>query len=306
MSNRVTLSPRDRSLLRLLDWTPATTALLLDASRAFEGGQPFTDDRRLRERLTALAGGGLVRAWPSAHPGGGLQNYYKISPVGFAALYGPDVELPPRAFFAELAPSTFRHTLRLAEAIVAVVKASHARRVEIVRFYRENELTLEVGPERLQPDCFVRLAASGKTFSFAFEIDTSQESLDSPASNGVRRKLTLYHAYQNRLLSSWLAGGKTWERPRFRVVFLTASVVRAYHILALSRRIQAHPSRRLVYAAPHDAFVTDADPLFAPLFLDHVGHWQSLLDLHPTAAFVKAPVRIAPTVPVSMESPFAG
>src|SRR5438128_2119065 len=110
MSIRVTLSPRDRSLLRLLSWTPATTALLLDASRAFDGG-PFADDRRLRERLTALAGEGLVRAWASAHPGGGLQNYYKLTPAGFAALHGPDVPQPPRAFFAELAPSTFAHTL---------------------------------------------------------------------------------------------------------------------------------------------------------------------------------------------------
>ena len=207
MSNRITLSPRDHALLKLLSRTPATTALLLDASRAFEDG-PFLDDRRLRERLSALAGEGLVRAWSSAHPGGGLTNYYKLTPAGFTTIYGTEAELPPRAFFAELAPSTFRHTLRLAEAIVAVVIAAHARHVEIVNLYRENELTLEVGENRLQPDCFVRLAAGGKTSSFAFEIDTSQESLDSPASNSVRHKLTLYHAYQNRLLASWLAGGK--------------------------------------------------------------------------------------------------
>ena len=207
MSNRTSLSVRDLALLRLLSWTPATTTLLLDSSKAFEGG-PFIDDRRLRERLTALAGEGLVRAWASAHPGGGLQNYYKLTPAGFATLNGPEVALPPRAFFSELAPSTFAHTLRLAEAIVTVVKSSHARRVEIVRFYRENELTFEVGENRLQPDCFVRLATGEKTFSFAFEIDTSQESIDSPAANSIRRKLTLYHSYQNQLLASWLAGGK--------------------------------------------------------------------------------------------------
>lgn len=300
MSNRVTLSPRDYSLLKLLSWTPATTNQLFDASQGFDGG-PFLDDRRLRERLTALAGEGLVRAWASAYPGGGLQNYYKITPAGFASLHGPEAELPPRAFFTELAPSTFHHTMRLAEAVVTVVKASHVHRVEIVRFYRENELTLEVGEDRLQPDCFVRLETGGKTFSFAFEIDTSQESLDSPAGNSVRRKLTFYHEYQNRLLTGWIAGNKAWERPRFRVVFLTASVIRSYHILGLSHRIQTHPTRRLVYAAMHDSFITDIDPLLAPLFLDHFGQWQALIDLHPTAPFQREPVRLTPLV----ESPFA-
>ncbi len=36
MSNRINLSPRDLSLLRILSWTPATTKLLLRASDAFE------------------------------------------------------------------------------------------------------------------------------------------------------------------------------------------------------------------------------------------------------------------------------
>ena len=300
MSNRIILTSRDLALLRLLSWTPATTALLLQASPAFEGGA-FADDRRLRERLTSLAAEGLVRAWASAHPGGGLQNYYKLTPAGFATVHGTETALPPRAYFAELAPSTFAHTLRLAEAIVALVRGSHARRIEIARFYRDNELTFEVGEARIQPDCFLRLASGGRTFSFAFEIDMSQESVDSPATNSVRRKLRLYHAYQNQLLESWLAAGKQWECPRFRVAFLTLSVARAYHILALARPIQSQRARRLVYAATHESFVSDAEPLAAPLFLDHFGHWQALVDPHPSAKFLKEPVRIAPAV----ESPFA-
>lgn len=299
MSNRLTLAPRDRALLRLLSWTPATTTLLFDASSTFEGG-PFADDRRLRERLTALASEGFVRSWASAHAGGGLQNYYKLTPTGFTALYGPEATPPPRAFFAEIAPSMFAHTIRLAEAIVTIVCASHARRISIVRFYRENELTFAAGNDRVQPDCFVRLSSGGRTFSFAFEIDTSQESVDSPAANSVRRKLAVYHAYQEQTLVGWLAAGKQWERPRFRVVFLTASVDRAYHILALSRQLQSHRARRFVYAATHVEFVADPDPLRSPLFLDHFGHWQALVDLHPTASFVKAPVRLTPVV----ESPF--
>ncbi len=299
MSNRIVLSPRDLALLRLLSWTPATTALLLSASTAFADG-PFRDDRRLRERLTALTVEGFVRSWTSAVASGGLQNYYKITPAGFSALHGSDVPLPPRAFFAEITPSHFAHTLRLAEAIVTILRASYNRRIEIVRYFRENELTLPLGTESLQPDCFVRLRSAGRTFSLAFEIDTSQESLDSPSSNSIRRKLTLYHAYQNQALADWNVAAKKWEEPRFRVVFLTASVTRGYHILALSRQIQTQTARRLVYAATQDSFVTEREPLTAPLFLDHFGHWQSLVDLHPSAPFTKAPVRLAP----AMETPF--
>src|SRR5438128_459845 len=140
MSTRVTLSPRDLSLLRLLSYTPATTALLLRGSSAFEGG-PFPDERRLRERLQALGDAGIVRAWATAHAGGGLQNYYKLAPQGLEHLGHRDGPDPPRAFFAEVSPSLFRHTFRLAEAIVETVRACAARRVTVERFIRENELT---------------------------------------------------------------------------------------------------------------------------------------------------------------------
>src|SRR5207247_5296277 len=98
MSNpRVSLSPRDLSLLRLLSWTPATTPLLLRASAAFDGA-PFTGERRLRERLQALGEAGMVRAFRTAQAGGGLQNYYKLTPLGFDVTAGPDHPRPPRAF----------------------------------------------------------------------------------------------------------------------------------------------------------------------------------------------------------------
>lgn len=45
MSTPVSLSPRDRSLLQLLSWTPATTALLHRASMTFDGGA-FINERR--------------------------------------------------------------------------------------------------------------------------------------------------------------------------------------------------------------------------------------------------------------------
>src|SRR5262245_32778515 len=104
MSSCVSLSPRDRSLLQLLSWTPATTALLLRASAAFAGGA-FANERRLRERLQAYAEAGMVRCWPMAQGSGGLQNYYKLTPLGFGVLSGNEMEQPSRAFFAEVSPS---------------------------------------------------------------------------------------------------------------------------------------------------------------------------------------------------------
>src|SRR4029079_2991398 len=138
-------------------------------------------ERRLRERMQALTRAELVRAWSSAHSGGGLQNYYKLTPAGFQALEGIDVPLPPKAFFAEISPALFEHTLRLAEVIVETVRRAHERPVVIHRFNRETDLTFEVGAGRVQPDCFFGFTAGEKRFHVAFEIDLSTETVDSPS-----------------------------------------------------------------------------------------------------------------------------
>ena len=136
-------------------------------------------------------------------------------------------------------------------------------------FIRENEVTFVAGEDSVQPDCFFRLLTAGRAVKLAFEIDQSTESLVSHAVSSVRRKLAIYHAYQETVLSQWLAGGKTWERPRFRVVFLTQSVERAYHILAVAAETTRNSTRRLVYAATHEGYLTDDNPLHSPIFLDH-------------------------------------
>ena len=64
------------------------------------------------------------------------------------------------------------------------------------------------------------------------------------------------------------------------------------HILSFAAETTANKSRRLIYAATQESYVTAADPLHAPIFLDHFGSWQSLLDPHPTAAFERKPVRL--------------
>jgi hypothetical protein len=296
MANSVILSARDLALLKLLSWTPATTPLLLRASVAF-ASEPFTDERRLRERLQALSDAGFVRSWSTAHAGGGLQNYYKLTPTGFERFYGSEAQKPPRAFFVEISPALFEHTLRLAETITETLRACAQARISVVRFFRENELTFTVGKESVQPDCFWRLSYGGKPFNIAFEIDQSTESLDTNAGNSIRTKLRIYDAYQETLLANWRDAGKAWERPRFRVAFLTRSIDRAYHILALARDLAAVKSRHLVLGATEEFYVGDSDPVRSPLFVNHDGHFQSLVDLHPTAGFMRPPIRI----PTKME-----
>jgi hypothetical protein len=144
-------------------------------------------------------------------------------------------------------------------------------------------------------------ASTRRRFNLALEVDNSTASIDAHAVNSIQQKLMTHQAYQECVLAQWHAAGKQWERPRLRVVFLTRSVGRAYHILAFAAETATKKSRRLVYAAAHDNYVTADDPLFSPLFLDHLGHWQSLIDLHPTAPYAKAPVRV--TRP--LESPLA-
>ena len=295
MTHPVILTDRDRAILRLLSWTPATTVLLLRASSTFAGG-PFPDERRLRERLQALAQAGFLRSWGAVPTGGGLQNYYKLTPAGFQALHGSDIELPPRAFLAEIAPSFFEHTLQLAEVIVETVRAAHMSHVVINRFHRENDLTFTVGDEQVQPDCFFGFTAGHKQFHCAFEIDLSTETVDSPSFKSIRRKLLTYDAYQTLLLAQWHENGKAWQRPRFRVAFFTRSIERAYHILAVAKRVAVFKSRRLIYAATLDSFLRATDPLRTPIFIDHYGHWHALVELHPSARATFEPVRLPSSV----------
>ena len=301
MTNSVQLSPRDRSLLQLLSWTPATTMLLLQASSTFAGGS-FTDERRLRERLQTLERAGFVRHWSTATIGGGLQNYYKLTPAGYQVLYGIDATPPPRSFFVEIAPSFLAHTLKLAEVIVATNRAAHEGHIEILGFHRENELAFVVGDAQVQPDCFYRLSIGGRNFNVAFEIDQSTETVDSLRDAALRHRLGLYDAYQEQLLQSWLAAGRTWERPRFRVVFLTVSIQRAYHILATMAQVTQRPARRLVYAAVQESYLGSQTPLSDPLLLDHSGHWQALVELHPTSRPLRSPIRL----PHAIQAPQPG
>lgn len=290
------ISERDRALLQLFDRTPASTPLILKASESFPG-EPFRDERRIRERLQALAEEKLARAWPTAGSGGGIVNYYKLTAEGFRLLRGAETVLPPKAFFGEIVPSRLAHTLTLAEVIVHSLVTAHRHRVQISKFYRENELVLQTGTHEQRPDCMFQFVSGNRAFNILFEIDNSTESVDANSVSSIRNKLLGYQAYQAMVFERWKHAGSGPPRPGFRVVFLTLSVERAYHILALAAELAVNHDRRLCYAGTQDVFLAAADPLRFPLFLDHRGAWQALVDVHPSAPFTKAPVRLPRPAP---------
>ena len=290
MANPRTLTPRDEALLKLLSRTPATTPLIVKASSAFPEGA-FRDERRARERLQALAASGFCRAFPLAQAGGGLMNYYKATVAGMTAVL-PGYPLPHKNWFGPIAPTRLQHTLELADVIVHTFVASHRAKIAVSRFHREGELTLTAGQYSQQPDCTFQFLAGGRVFNVLFEIDRSTESVDSPYGQSIRNKLLGYEAYQDSVWQQWKARGERGVRPYFRVVFLTRSIERAYHILTLAETTAKNPDRRLCYAATQESFLASSDALREPLFLDHHGHWQALANPHPTSAFRRQPVRL--------------
>jgi hypothetical protein len=286
-------SSRDLALLQLLSRTPVTAAMILKASVTFNG-YPFGSERRVRERIQALSKAKLVSRFPLALTGGGLASYYKLTAEGYRVVRGPEAELPHKSFFGALAPSRLMHCLELAETIVHSLVAAHAQRMKLSNFHRENELVLEIGHHRTSPDCHMQFTTSGKTFNVLFEIDRSTESLDSAAVNSIRNKILAYEAYQDWAWQGWKQAGERGPRPYFRVAFLTATVERAYHILALARYCARNKDRRLCYTATLDSFLAEAAALSVPLFLDHHGEWQAIVNIHSSAPIARPPVRLSP------------
>ena len=292
MTNRLILSARDEALLRLLDHTPATTTLILKASESFPG-DAFHDERRVRERLQALAAARFVRAFPATHGAGGPINWYKLTAEGYRVLHGVEVELPHRSRFEPIAPSRIQHTWALAEVIVQIVVAAHRSRTAMTVFQGDGEAALNTGQQKYRPDCFFQFTQSGKSFNVYFEIDQSTEPLNSRAEQSIRTKLIHYEACQDAFIAWWKGKSRPGPRPFFRVAFLTRSWERAYHILWLARECARNPDRHLAYAATQDSLLAEPRALHAPMFLDHHGRWHSLVNPHPTSDFLRSPVRLS-------------
>lgn len=293
MSLGVILSKRDLALLAVLEMTPLTVAQIRKVSIALEG-EPFRDERRVRERMQALGDAGLVTNFPAGVAGGGLMHYYRLTVAGFRLLHPDQIEAPPRTLVSEIAPSRVRHAFATAEIIVHTLVATHAARIRVAKFHGDGKLTLAAGEYRQQPDCHFQFESQGKFFNVLFEVDNATEPLDSLREQSLRTKLLGYECYQDSVLQGWRAQESREMRPAFRVVVLTKGAERARHILWLAQACARNPDRRLCYAATQDGFLAEPLAVTAPIFNDHHGDWQSLVDLHPTSRFLREPIRLAP------------
>ena len=294
----INLRQRDLDTLRLLSWTQASAALILKANDTFrltEHEEPYHDERRVRERLQVLERAGLARAAPIAMPTGGLANWYRLTVEGYRAVYGTEQPLPPTAFFGPIKVSRQEHTMRLADTIIHTLVASHRHGIRIAEYRRENELEITgVGPVQY-PDSFFRFHRSGREFNVMLELDNGTEPLDSHEPHSIRKKILTYEAHQDHALAWWLTQPK--PRPanaRFRVAFLTRSAERAENIASLAHDLAPNKDRLLCYAVTLGDYLSEPDALRSPVFLDHFGRWQALVNTHPSSTFSRTPVRLAP------------
>src|SRR5215207_2560447 len=104
---------RDQQIHEALALTPLDTQQLLKLSHTFD--QPFTSDRKLRERMQQHTRAGWVHTFTYATTTAGQLNYYKLSADGYRLLHGPHATLPKRAAFNEVSLGLQRHTRHLAD-----------------------------------------------------------------------------------------------------------------------------------------------------------------------------------------------
>ncbi len=278
--------------------TPATATQIRKASVTFSG-EPFRDERRVRERLQTLSQASFTKTCSASLIGGGLSHYFRLTPAGYRALH-PDSDQPaPKSTLSEIAPSRFQHTMMTTEVIVHMLTSCHTSRVRILQFLGDGRLTLEVGEYRQQPDCHFQLEQSGRVFNTLFEIDNSTEPLDSRREQSIRTKILGYESYQDWVIRCWNNAGRVGTRPSFRVVFLTKGAERANHMLWLAQSLTRNKDRRLVYATTQDSFLNCPHAVTTPILNDHHGHWQAMINAQPTSGFApRPPIRLTPPIAI--------
>ncbi len=269
-----TITIRDEEILAVLDKTPMTAAQLLAVSDIFRNGR-FTNERKVRARLQKLCAGPVKQARYGGLAGRiGSPAYYLLTPLGFRMLHGNDARPHSKYAFKEIGIARQRHTYALAEFIIATLRSAHAFQIPVLDFFRENTLRLQVGRERLMPDCAFSLMQDGREYHYVVEIDCGSEPIRSVRSvHAWQRKVDLYET-----LAATAA-------QRFRVLVLTTQQHRRLDaILALAAKASKNPQRRLFLAASLDDYLGRRLPLFERLFRDHQQEPASLLHSMPDAA----------------------
>jgi hypothetical protein len=282
------VTDRDRDLMLALDRTPLTVRQLLSLSETFT--YPFTAERRVQERLAKLCAVGWVRRWHYVTAGRGALGYYTLSLQGYRILYGENAVPLTRHCFSEVGVARQHHTRCLADFIVNVAVSAKRTSLLIRNFYRENVLRIDVGEERLFPDCSFQLTGTtGRSFSFFVELDTGSERVQSDKDiDSWERKIQLYESY------------RTASGNNFRLLAVaTRSSERLKHILAAAARLAPNPRRSLVYGIVLPEYLRCEHPLTSTCWLDHRGQPVGLVDVTPPMASEATAVTSQPS-PISL------
>jgi len=265
--NHRLLTPRDLEVLSALDLTPLTAQQLLKLSQTFS--QPFTTDRRVRERVQKLTDVGWIKRHRYATTDRGALNYYTLSPVGYRILYGDDAKPPTKRYFAPIGVARQRHTRSLADFIVHTAVAAYHAGVSFTDFYRENTVRLSVRDENFYPDCAFQLVThDDRVYRFFIELDNRTERVHSTKDvESWQRKIRLYNRYRDQ-------SGERF----FRVLVITTGTrQRLSNILGAVSQLSQNSDRSLFYGITLDEYLAEPTPVTAPCFRDHRGRSVSLL-----------------------------
>ncbi len=251
------VTERDVEILSALERFPLTAQQLLKLSKTFV--MPFTDERRVRERLYALVAAKRIRQFRYAIAGPGAPAYYMLSSEGYGLLHGPNAPPPSKRAFHELSVSRQAHAYYLAEFLVHFMVQCQQLGHTVVEFDREHHCALRLGEEAIHPDAGFQVRLnSGAYFKYYLEIDNSTERLRSSIPDSWERKIRFYEKY----------AGSCDER--FRVIVVTTrSVERLRHILWLTKELVANKQRSLVCGTFLSTFLAAERALQSPCFLDH-------------------------------------
>ncbi len=264
------VTDRDLEIFTALERFPLTALQLLKLSRTF--AQPFSDERRVRERLQALVVSRRIRQFRYLIAGPGAPAYYLLSHEGYALLRGSDAQAPSKRAFNELKASRQFHAFSLAEFLVQYQVAAHAQGHTFLDFEREHTCRLQIGDDTLFPDAGFRLQLkTGVVFRYYLEVDNSTERVRSTSVPDTwQRKLQLYERYAAS------------QEERFRVLIVTTrSQERLEHLLTFAEELSGNKQRSLFCGSYLPAFLAASSPLEEACFLDH----------HRRAVPLLAPIR---------------
>lgn len=254
----VLVTERDFEILSALERFPLTSLQLLKLSTTF--ATPFTDERRVRERLHALATAKRIRQFRYAIAGPGAPAYSLLSSEGYGLLHGPDAPPPSKRAFQELSVSRQAHAFFLAEFLVHFIFEAHKRGHSVTDFEREHLCALHIGEEAVHPDAGFQVRLhSGAYFRYYLEIDNSTERVRSTVVPDTwERKVRLYEQFAST------------RDERFRVLVVTTkSEARLHHILRMISTVLANKQRSLFSGVYLPHFLRQENALEKPCFLDH-------------------------------------